>query len=77
MTFVDVLAYHDALIAQHKALSADAYHVQELSKAEAVRAAVAELIEAAKPVAGGHRFVGNRDMNRLRAALARVQGGQS
>lgn len=42
---VDVLAYHDALIASHRALSADAYHAQELPKAEAVRNAVAELIE--------------------------------
>lgn len=41
----DVLAYHDALIASHKALSADAYHAEQLLKAEAVRAAVAELIE--------------------------------
>lgn len=43
---VDVLAYLDARIATHKALSADAYHAQEVPKAEAVRAAVAELIEA-------------------------------
>ena len=47
MSTVDVLAYLDALVAQHAALSADAYHAQELPKAEAARAAVAELIEAA------------------------------
>ena len=43
---VDVLDYLDALIASHRALSADAFHAQELPKAVAAYDAVAELIES-------------------------------
>jgi hypothetical protein len=63
---VDVLAYLDGLIAQHKALSADAYHVQELPKAEAARAAVAELIAADREydAAKAHRIVADNTIAR-------------
>jgi len=47
MSGVDVLAFLDELVAQHEALSADAFHAQELPKAVAVRAAVVALVEAA------------------------------
>lgn len=48
---VDVLAYLDAQIASHQALSADAYHQQELPKAQEVRAAVADALRVLALVA--------------------------
>lgn len=80
---VDVLAYLDAQIASHKSLSSDAFHVQELPKVEAIRAAVAELIEAASIVSnfdGLHTknlrampFAGEA-MTKMRVAVNRAAG---
>ena len=46
MTSQSLLAYHDAIISSHRALSSDAYHEQEMPKAIAARDATEGLIEA-------------------------------
>jgi hypothetical protein len=67
---VDVLAMLDAQISSAESLQADAYWVQELPKLIAARAAVAELVEAAKALAADRAQMGGAEYNPKYLALA-------